>query len=432
MRTAVARPELALRRGCPPPYDAAMDMRVRQDGAGRTRERILVVCTRYIGDTVLAIPFLRNLRQAHPDAVIDVFAERAAREVLADCPYHDELVAWERPRRGRLASLGGLRASAAWLRGRGYTRAYLLKRSTSVAILAWLAAIPHRVGFASEFGRLLLTKAVAVPRGRHQVQAYLDQLRADGVVVDDGRNENWVTAAVAARTAAILAALPAGRPRVFLAIRGTDARRFWQPDRWAALVAWLVRERGCEIVLCGAPVDTPAHRRLVAAVGPAVAAHVHDFSPHVPLRETGGLVARMDACIGVDTGLVHLAASYGVPIVVLVGPTDPNQWAPWMTRSEVVRSARVARGPGDRLRDWLRPWRDRGLRWSPGRAAMEDISVAEVIDRVQRLLPREQSPRQPVATVLRTIDLRDGAFNYAVVSRSAAAEPATKPLAHAH
>ena len=40
-------------------------------GAGR----ILVVCTRYIGDTALAIPFLRNLRAAFPDAVIDVCAE---------------------------------------------------------------------------------------------------------------------------------------------------------------------------------------------------------------------------------------------------------------------------------------------------------------------------------------------------------------------
>mgnify|MGYP002633829306 CR=1 FL=1 len=49
----------------------------------RGRERILVVCTRYIGDTVLAIPFLRNLRRAFPDAVIDICAEGPARGVLA-------------------------------------------------------------------------------------------------------------------------------------------------------------------------------------------------------------------------------------------------------------------------------------------------------------------------------------------------------------
>jgi hypothetical protein len=139
----------------------------------------------------------------------------------------------------------------------------------------------------------------------------------------------------------------------------------------------------------------------------------------------------MDLCIGVDTGLVHLAASYGVPVVVLVGPTDPNQWSPWMTRSEVVRSPRVARGIVDRLLAWLRPGRDAGLRWTVGRASMDEVTVAEVMERVTRLLPAVDGPAA-APDVLRTIDLRDGGFNYAVVSRAAAAVPATKPLAQAH
>ena len=56
--------------------------------------RILVIRNRYIGDTVLAIPFLRNLRRRCPDAVIDVLVEPGAGQVLADCPYKDELIVW--------------------------------------------------------------------------------------------------------------------------------------------------------------------------------------------------------------------------------------------------------------------------------------------------------------------------------------------------
>ncbi len=409
-----------------------MDPRDCQDGVGRPRKRILVVCTRYIGDTVLAIPFLRNLRRAHPDALIEVFAERAARAVLAACPYHDELVAWERPRKGWRASAASLWTTARWLRGRRYARVYLLKRSTSGALLAWLAGIPQRVGFAGEGCRPLLTKAVTVRRGRHQVQAYLDQLRADGVAIDDGRNENWVSVAAAARADRLLEPLPPDRPRVFLAVRGTDALRFWQADRWVQLVEWLVRDRGCEIVLCGGPADAQAHDRLGAAVGADVRGHLHDFSAAVPLQDIGGLVARMDLCIGVDTGLVHLAASFGVPVVVLVGPTDPNQWAPWMTRSEVVRSPRVVRGLPERLRSWRGAVAAAGLRWPLGRASMDDIRVAEVMERVDLLLPSVASAPDSEPAVVRTIDFRDGGFTYAVVSRTAAAEPATKPLAHAH
>jgi heptosyltransferase-2 len=406
-----------------------MSGRDDQTGAGTTRERILVVCTRYIGDTVLAIPFLRNLRRAHPDAIIDVFAERAAREVLADCPYVDELVAWSRPRRGWLSSLSGLREQAGWLRSRGYGRAYLLKRSTSGAILAFRAGIPHRVGFATECSGLLLSRAVCVHRGRHQVQAYLDLLRAEGIAVDDGRNENWVSGPASGRGAELLAGLPSGRPLVFLAIRGSDATRFWRLERWTQLVAWLVDHRGCEVVLCGSPDDRVDHDRLRADVGPAVAAHVHEFSQAVPLREVGGIMLRMDLCIGVDTGLVHLAASFRVPVVVLVGPTDPNQWSPWMTRSEVVRSPRVTRGAIDRLLSWIRPQRDAGLRWLPGRASLADVTVDEVMCRVATLLPDAKAPVPPAD--MKTIDLRDVSFTYAVVSRLTDV-PATKPLAHAH
>lgn len=393
----------------------------------RDAERILVVCTRYIGDTVLAIPFLRNLRRAFPDARIDVCAEGGARAVLADCPYVDELVAWRRPcgRRSLAGSLAAIRTQAAWLRSRGYDRAYLLKRSLSGALLAMLADVPRRIGFAAD-GRALLTTAIAPARGRHQAARYLDLLRADGLPVDDGHNENWITPAAAAQAAGCLAPLPHGRPKVFLAVRSTAKEKHWPIDRWAMLATRLVHERRCEIVLCGAPADVPAHDALVAAVGPAVADHVHDFTRQVSLQQTGGLVARMDLCIGVDTGLVHLAASHDVPVVVLFGPTDPNRWSPWTPRATVVRSARIRRSLFDRLG----LTRQRGVHaWPFGTAVLDDISVSDVLESAAAFLA------EPVPPAIRTLDLRTGSFRYEVLAGSAAAaaaEPATKPLAQAH
>src|SRR5258708_23278428 len=54
--------------------------------------RILVIRYRFIGDTVLAIPFLRNLRRAFPTAKIDVLAEPVSGDTLAHCPYKDQLL----------------------------------------------------------------------------------------------------------------------------------------------------------------------------------------------------------------------------------------------------------------------------------------------------------------------------------------------------
>jgi heptosyltransferase-2 len=396
----------------PPGMNTSHEQPRRGSATGQSSGRILVVCTRYIGDTVLAIPFLRNLRRAFPDATIDVCAEGGSRMVLADCPYVDELVSWDRPagRRNLATSLAAIRRQAAWLQSRGYERAYLLKRSFSGSLLAMLAGIPRRIGFAAD-GRMLLTTTITPARGRHQAARYLDLLRADGIPVDDGHNENWVTPDAGAEVAGLLESLPADRPRVFVAMRSTAKEKHWPADRWAVLLTRLVMEHGSEIVLCGSAADVAAHEAVREMVGPLVAAHLHDFSRHVPLRSTGALLARMDALVGVDTGLVHLAASYGLPVVVLFGPTDPNRWSPWSPRATVLRSAAVRRPLLDRL--GLSRQADTAA-WQTGTADLADIGVGEVLAAITATLPERAKP------AIRTIDLREGGFRYEVVGGKAA------------
>lgn len=384
--------------------------------SARSRERILVVCTQYIGDTLLAIPFLRNLRRTHPDAVIDLCAEGGPRAVLAHCPYVDDRVTWSRPPRERrggiFAVVAALRAQADWLESRRYTRAYLLKPSFSAAALAMLAGIPCRIGFAGESSPLL-TKRVRRRRGRHQVETYLDLLRAEGTPIDDARNENWVPASSAVRIGPLVERLPPGRPRVFLAVQSTDVLKHWPADRWQRLVRWLVESRGCEIVLCGAPADVAAHDALREAVGPAVAAHVHDVSEWVPLADAAALAATMDLCIGVDTGLVHLASSVGVPAIVIVGPTDPNRWSPWRTPAIVLRSSRVSPTPCERLLTAVGAADH--LRWPLGRADAADIPAADVEQAVDQLLVRHER------STMRTVDVTGGCFRYEVYASAVGA-----------
>jgi heptosyltransferase II len=304
-------------------------------------ERILVVRNRFIGDTVLAIPFLRNLRRAFPEATIDVLVEPGSGLVLADCPYKDELLTWRRPPRGGLlpASLKNILSLAGWLRQRRYTRAYVLKRSFSSGLLVWLAGISHRVGFASQGRQLLLSRAVPIRHGQHEVEHFLDLLRRDGIEVDDGHNENWISPTAAEEIDSLVAGLPADRRRVFLVPKATNRQREWPAERMGGIVSWLVREQNCEVVLCGSPADGPLHEAILAAADPQARGHVHDFSLAVRLDRLAALLSRMDLCLGIDTGLIHVSASCGVPAVVLFGPSDPAQWRPWGTPHTILRGS---------------------------------------------------------------------------------------------
>jgi heptosyltransferase-2 len=376
-------------------------------------ERILVVRNRFIGDTVLAIPFLRNLRRRFPEAAIDVLVEPAARDVLADCPYIDEIITWKRPHRGFFKlprMVKSTLALAARLRSRGYTRAYVLKRSLAGSLLVWFARIPARIGFAAKRWAPLLTRAVALRRDRHEAELFLDLLRSDDIEVDDGRNENWTAPAAVAKVEKLLAGVNRGRKRVFVAPRSTDVNREWPIDRMACILRWLVEQQGCEIFFCGAPDDTMLHAEIRGRLGAGADAHVRDHSLDLSLREATALISRMDLCLGVDTGLPHIAASFGVPTAVLYGPTDPGKWHPWKTRSAIVQSPS-------------------GL--------IDEISVGQVAEAVGGLLQALPAAKPAVAPAdrgLRTIDLRKGGFRYEVVESkaAAAAEPATKPLAQAH
>lgn len=320
--------------GCPPP-----------GGGG---ERVLVLVKRFIGDAVLTIPFLRNLRRALPTAEIHVSGTGAARVVLAGCPYVDAFLARQRATgRGRAwGKLGDFATEVRCLARARYGRAYLVRSATSAGLAARLAGIPRRVGFRGGINPLLLSLAVPQTRGRHQADLLLDLLRADGFATDDGHNENWTDPAAADRAAEILRGLPPGRRVVFLAPCASNPRRDWPAERWVAIIGWLVGRRDCEIVLAGGRRDAAMHGAIQRGAGAALAAHVHDLSAALSLPEVSALISRCDLCAGVDTGLPHLATSHGVPTVRLFGPSDSLRWGIWRGTGAVVRPPTPSgRGP---------------------------------------------------------------------------------------
>jgi hypothetical protein len=143
----------------------------------------------------------------------------------------------------------------------------------------------------------------------------------------------------------------------------------------------------------------------------------------VPLADAAALVNKMDLCVGIDTGLVHLASAGGVPVVVLIGPSDPNRWSPWRTESIVLRSSKVLATLREQFLTAIGATDH--LRWPLGRADAADIPYEDVEEAVGRLLT-SRPPRDP-----RTIDLTGGSFRYevfassTVAAESAPAVPAT-------
>lgn len=301
--------------------------------------RILVIRYRYIGDTVLAVPALRNLRRAFPDAKIDVLVEPGTGDILGPCPYKDELLYWQpRRRHGATPRAGvqvGLLGPARWLRARRYDRVYILRRSFSSALLPFLAGIPRRVGFATQGRSFLLTHSTPYPDDKHEVECFLDVLRADNIPILDTHNEGWCDPAAEAKVLPVFAGRT--RPQVMLCAKSAYAPKEWTPERFAMIAAWLVNERGCDLHICDAPGNRGYYEAIFAALPAPLAREWTDWSARLTLRESLAAICRMDLVIGIDTGLLHLAAGFHVPVVALFGPLDPVRWHPWDTPHTVLR-----------------------------------------------------------------------------------------------
>ena len=312
--------------------------------------RILVIRYRFIGDTVLAIPFLRNLRAAFPNAVIDILAEPVSGDTLALCPYKNDLLYYaprlKGPARARSAHPTTLWGCARLLRSRRYDRVYILRRSFSSAVLAVLAGIPYRVGFATE-GRGLLLKRSAPYREAHEVECFLDLLRADTIPVRDTRNENWSDPATDARVAARFR--PDVRHRVFICAKSVFPLKDWSVEGFAAIVAWLVNERNCEVHFCDSPSNSAYYQSILDAIPTPLVRPCVDWSRDLSLREVNSLIRQVSLAVGIDTGLLHIAASFHIPVVALFGPLEPWRWHPWDTAYTLLRPDDVS-GPRPLLR----------------------------------------------------------------------------------
>jgi heptosyltransferase-2 len=293
-------------------------------------KRILVMRYRFIGDTILTVPFLRNLRRAYPLAKIDVLVGPQSGSVLEGCPYIDELITYDTTRfhkydRGRDVRPKSILHYALELRRRQYDLVFLLKRSLSSALLAWASGARYRVGYDTEGRGLLLTHRVRWRENVHEVQSTLDVLKAANVLITDKHLEFWVSPAESACVTQIVPALETRKKKVLFHAASAHPDKLYPLGKWALLLRALSERHDIVPFFIGDKQDAETYETLqqLAAV-PGV-----NLAGKLSLRESMALLTRLDLAICTDSGPAHLAAAANLPTIALFGPTDPVRWRPW-------------------------------------------------------------------------------------------------------
>jgi heptosyltransferase-2 len=298
--------------------------------------RILVRQVNWVGDAVLTLPALAALDRRFPGAEIVLLAKPWVAGLFAGSPSLDRVLEY-RSESDHRGLVGRWRLARA-LRAEGFDLAVLFPNSLDAALAPWLAGIRCRVGYATDARRILLTHPIPHPSpstGRHQVERYLDIVRALG---GDGAPEPRLAVPAGARLAAerLLADHGTGPEDLVVALNPGSvyggAKR-WPADRFAAVADALVDGWRARILLIGSAPERP----ILEAVAARMRRPAIPLGGRTDLATLVGLLERAALLVTNDTGAMHIAAAVHTPVVAIFGPTDERETGPLDGRSRVLR-----------------------------------------------------------------------------------------------
>ncbi len=300
--------------------------RLRGPAAAAAAGRALVVAPQWIGDAVMAEPLLERL------------AARGERLTVAAVPWVAPVCramagvadVIELPfAHGRL-DLGARMALASRLRGR-FDTAYVLPNSFKSALLPWLAGVPHRVGYVGEHRYPLLNRRLADPSGRPAMVGFY--LALAGAVAGPEPAPRLQLPADAVERAAADAGVARGGYFVFAPGAEYGPAKRWPEAHFAALAASLFARDAVPVLLLGSAADAAVCDRIAAA---APAGACRTWAGRTSLDTAMALIAGARGVVSNDSGLMHVAAAFGVPQVAVFGSTSPAHTPPRNPRAKVV------------------------------------------------------------------------------------------------
>ncbi len=291
--------------------------------------KILVVAPSWIGDTIIAQPLLSLIKQRNPNSRIEVFAADWCAPLLARMPEVDAVVA--NPFGHGRFSFSDRRALGRRLASADYDAAYVLPNSWKSALVPFFAGIPRRIGYQGEARYVLLNERHTLDKAALplQVQRYA---ALAGPLPEKLPQPRLSSTAEQQRNTRLTLDLPLeAAPAVFCPGAEYGPAKRWPAKHFAAL-AQLVASPDHPAWLIGSAKD----HAVGAEIETLAAGCVINLCGRSSLEQAIDLIASARCVVSNDSGLMHVAAALGKPLVALYGSSSPAYTPPLSPRAKIL------------------------------------------------------------------------------------------------
>jgi lipopolysaccharide heptosyltransferase II len=306
-----------------------------------------ILCVRLdaLGDVLMTTPAIRAIKVGSPDARITLLTSPAGAPAGRMMPFVDRVIPYDAPwmkATSTRPSGAADRALVEELRQGCFDAAVIFTVNSQSALPAALAThladIPLRLAHSRENPYGLLTTWVPDPEAdapvRHEVTRQLALVEAVGYVPDGEHLSIRVPPDAARRIRATMTKLGIRGDRWLVMHPGASApSRRYPADGFAAAIRSLGPDQGWRTVLTGSADEAPLTAEVARLAGPGL--DVVDLAGRLDLGQLAALLARAPVLVSNNTGVAHVAAAVGTPVVVLYALTNP-QHAPWGVPSRLL------------------------------------------------------------------------------------------------
>lgn len=285
-------------------------------------DNVLILQTSFLGDSVLTLPLICEVRRRFPVKKLTLLCLPASQELLLDHPAIDEIITDDKKNSDR--GWRGVYRTAARLKERNFTLALTPHKSLRSALILYLAAIPHRVGFRQSRGWFLYQQRSERNPECHDVERNLSVLQAFGLRPEQCQRaiDLPVSSEIQKRVDEKFLGLGVRESDLII---GVSPGSVWPTKRWsaagfAALIQMLQQKFTCRPLLFGGADDSAVVEDIQRRCGRAVASLVG----LIGVRELPAAINRCRIFITNDSGPMHIAVARGVPTVAVFCATTPD------------------------------------------------------------------------------------------------------------
>ncbi len=305
-----------------------------------TINRLVVRAPNWLGDAVMSVPALRELRRVFPAARMTLVSRSTSAEIFIGADFIDDILIYDR--RGLSEAWNQIRD---W-RQRQFDLAVLFQNAFEAAVIAFLARIPIRVGYQTDRRGALLTHSIHLPEWkdeRHETFYYLNIVReVKRLVCNPSATENAdpcfaleVSNERQRQAVELLSKHGVRRdaPLVLLCPGSINSRaKRWPAERYAVLADRFV-ESGAQVALIGSPAEMDVSEEVCRRARNIPIA----LTGKTSVAEAASIISVADILITNDTGSAHVGSAVGTPTLVIFGPTNPLTTRPFASTAEVIR-----------------------------------------------------------------------------------------------